>query len=163
MTCVGYGPLNSTLGTIAMRIEDHKLAWRWTDPAYAVLPGEVLAQMHPATQAEANASHVRSLSFLGTDGLNATLQPTVIFTEELSPEAGANWLRQQHPYPDEPVWLSWEPSCALRTTWGIFLSYWPEFCYPSSDDLIVFPESEAWALLFHHEQEFHFGRRSVNA
>lgn len=146
-----------------MRIQDHKLAWRWTDPAYAVFPSEILAQMHPATPDEANVLHERSLAFLGKDGLSPALRACVVRSEEFSSEEGADWLRRQQPCIDQPVWLSWDPESALRTTWGVFISHWPEFCYPASDDLVAFPDSEAWALLYHHEQAFHFGRRGVNA
>lgn len=140
-----------------MRIQDHKLAWRWTDPAYAVLPKEVLAQMQPATPDEAEAMHTKALAFLGRDGLSAELRPDVIEVEDAASEAGASWLIRHQPHLEQPVLLSWDPQAALRTTWGVFISYWPEFCYAGADDLVVFPESEEWVLLYHHEQEFHFG------
>lgn len=146
-----------------MRIQDHKLAWRWTDARYAILPSDVLAQMHPVSSNEAEALHIRSVSFLGKDGLRPALQSNQIDTDELGVEEGGTWLRQQQPYLDEVVVLSWDSENALRTSWGVFTAYWQEFCYPASDDLVVFPESEAWVLLYHHEQEFHFGRRAVNA
>ena len=144
-----------------MRIQDHKLAWRWTDPAYGVLPNEALAKLEPATSGDAKALLKRSYIFLGKDGLSSSLQPAVFDIEEISSKAGAGWLKQQQPYLDELVWLSWDAEAALRTTWDIFVTYWPEFCYPASDDLVVFPESEAWVLLYHHEQQFQFGRRGA--
>ncbi len=146
-----------------MRIQDHKLAWRWTDPAYAVLPNEVLAKLEPATAGEASALLKRSYVFLGKDGLSPSLQSVAFDTGGITSEVGADWLKRQQPHLDELVWLSWDTESALRTTWGVFISYWPEFCYPASDDLVVFPESEAWVLLYHHEQQFQFGWRAVNA
>lgn len=146
-----------------MRIQDHYLAWRWTDPNYAVLPNEVLAQMHPVTPAEAATLDMRSRPFLGKDGLSHELQSNLISTDKLDQEDGCAWLRKQQPSLEELVILSWDAGVALRTTWGVFTSYWSEFCYPASDDLVVFPELEAWVLLYHHEQEFQFGTRAVSA
>lgn len=145
-----------------MLIQDHKLAWRWTDQAHAVLPDEVLAQMYPANLSEAQALHKRSMTLLGRDGLRPEFSAAIVCTEEFSSQAGTKWLSQQHPQSDQPVFLSWDQESALRTNWGVFTSYWQEFCYPVSDDLVVFPESEAWVLLYHHKEEFHFGTRAVN-
>lgn len=146
-----------------MRIQDHKLAWRWTDPAYAVLPNKVLAQMHSVTSDEAKALYKRAQGFMGNHGLSTELRPEMVSAEEAASEAGSNWLKQHQPHLEQPVSLSWDSETALRTTWGVFISYWPKFCYPASDDLVVFPESEAWMLLYHHEREFHFGRRAAKA
>ena len=146
-----------------MLIQNHKLAWRWTDPTYAVLPSEILAQMYPVPPREAKELFERSLFFLGKDGLRSELHPHIVSSEGMSPEVGSNWLSQQQPDLELKVSLSWDAEVALLTTWGIFISYWQEFCYPASDDLVVFPKSEVWVFLFHHEEEFHFGRYSENA
>lgn len=146
-----------------MRISNHKLAWRWTDPAYAVLPDEILVQMQPLPPDQANVLHSRALAFLGRGGLHPDLRPEIVRTENASLEECASWLKEHEPYMEIPVLLSWSADTALQTTWGIFLSYWPEFCYPASDDLVVLPKSDAWVLLYHHEQEFHFGRPAAYA
>ena len=145
-----------------MLIQNHKLAWRWTDPAYAVLPSEILEQMHPIPSHEAKELFERSLFFLCQDGLRPELHPNIVSSESMPPEVGGNWLRQQQPNLDIKVNLSWDPEVALLTTWGVFVSYWQEFCYPASDDLVVFPKSEAWVFLFHHEEELQFCRYSEN-
>ena len=140
----------------------HRLAWRWTDPAYAVLPGEVLAQMHPCSSQEAKDYHNNSLPFLSVDGLSSDFHIASKSSEQLSPLDGSAWLRSQESDLDQDIVLSWDPDTALRTTWKVFTAYWPEFCYPASDDVFVFPELDNWVFLFHHEQEFHFGRRAMN-
>lgn len=64
-----------------MRIQDHKLAWRWTDPAYAVLPNKVLAQMHSVTSDEAKALYKRAQGFMGNHGLSTELRPEMVSAE----------------------------------------------------------------------------------
>lgn len=139
-----------------MSIQNHKLAWRWTDAAYTVLPDAVLAQMHPLFCAKAQALHTQSLAFLGKDGLSTELNSEVLNTEKLLQEEAAQWLIQHQPDMDLAVLLSWGADTALKTTWRIFISYWPDFCYPASDDLVVLPESAQWVLFYDHQQNFHF-------
>jgi hypothetical protein len=142
-----------------MRIQDHKLAWRWTDPQYVVLPEDVLARMIPVHPDEAGKLYERALPMLGEDALAASFAQWKIKTEKLEPSIASTWLMAMQPNQDQMVVLSWDKDAALRTNWGVFVAYWPEFCYPASDDLVVFPETEEWALLYYHEEEFHFGRR----
>ncbi len=96
---------------------------------------------------------------LGEDALAASFAQWKIKTEKLEPSIASTWLMAMQPNQDQMVVLSWDKDAALRTNWGVFVAYWPEFCYPASDDLVVFPETEEWALLYYHEEEFHFGRR----
>lgn len=142
-----------------MTIREHPLAWRWTDPKYAVLPDDVLEKMVPIGVEDSVKLFTKSCHFNGKDGLSTDLfEVDVISTEGISAEAGSAWLWDQQPDAAVNVFLSWQPQSAIRTTWGIFAKYWEEFCYPSSDDLNVWPEDGDWAFLFHHEEEFHFGR-----
>jgi hypothetical protein len=143
-----------------MTIREHPLAWRWTVPKHAVLPDSVLDQMQPFSQQEAEKLFKHACSFNGQDGLSTDLfEVRVISTASLSLEAGRAWLRALQPVLTSKILLSWQPDTAITTTWDVFTEYWSDFCCPASDDLNVWPEDEQWALLFHHEEEFHFGFR----
>lgn len=141
-----------------MDIREHPLAWRWTDPNYAVLPPEVLARMIPYSCDEAASLFRHSLRFNCSSGLSRDrYQSEIAFAESMSSEEGTIWLRSRPVSESTPVYLSWQPNTAIRTDWGVFADYWSEFCYGSSDDLNVWPEDESWVFLFHHNGEFHFG------
>jgi hypothetical protein len=142
-----------------MTIRDHPLAWRWTDSRYALLPESTLAQIEPVDLSKAEYLFRHSLRLLGRDCLSPEVFETVTRSRADIPiEAGCAWLRAQQPDLSARIYVSWEASIAVQTTWEIFSGYWDDFCYPSSDDVVVWPESENWALLYHHEQEFQFGR-----
>jgi len=64
---------------------------------------------------------------------------------------GRCWLRDQQPELSAQAFVSWREDAAIRTTWEIFTAHWDDFCYPSSDDVVVWPESERWALFYFHE------------
>ena len=143
-----------------MTIREHPLAWRWTDADYAVLPDDTLAQIQPIEQREAERLFQRSLRFLVRDSLSSQeFTPIVRHSADVPAEVGRRWLREQQPDLSAQVFVSWQQDAAIRTTWEIFTAHWDDFCYPSSDDAIVWPESERWALFYFHEQEFQFGQR----
>lgn len=58
--------------------------------------------------------------------------------------------------PAERVILVWSPSTALSMPWKVFVSYWNDFCYPSSDDVDVFVEGGPLFLRWHHFEEFEY-------
>ena len=58
--------------------------------------------------------------------------------------------------PAERVILVWSPSTALSMPWEVFVSYWSDFCYPSSDDVDVFVEGGPLFLRWHHFEEFEY-------
>lgn len=143
-----------------MDISQFSLAWRWTDKKYAVLPTEVLAQITPLVLAQARAFFDESLTLTGSDGLNpAFFNLTQVPTEHLDSSQITTWLLEHHPDTQTQVYLSWLPDTAVLTSWGIFATYWSEFCYPTSDDLIVLPTDRRWALLYHHSERMQYGVR----
>lgn len=145
-----------------MDIREFPLARRWTQATHAVLPDDVLAQMHPVEAVEAISLSQRAQGFSGQEGLDESVfAVNTICSVDLSPQSGCEWLRDQQPDLAADVIVSWDSDTAIRTTWKIFTAYWDDFCYPSSDDVLVWPESESWAFFFHHEECFQFGRRRV--
>jgi hypothetical protein len=143
-----------------MTIREHPLAWRWTDAKYAVLTDATLAQMQPVEQREAERMFQRSLRFLVRDSLSPQEFGSILRqSADVPVEVGRRWLREQQTDLSARVFVSWQQDTAIRTTWEIFTAHWDDFCYPSSDDVIVWPQSERWALFYFHEQEFQFGKR----
>ncbi len=141
-----------------MRIEDHKLAWRWTDPNYCVLADSVLAQMYPVSVEEASSLFERFRRLLGADALADSYAQEIFETNGAASASVSAWLFEREPLNDLAVSLSWDEETAILTKWGVFASHWEEFCYPGSDDLVVAPAGEAWALLYRHDEQIVFGR-----
>ncbi len=57
-----------------------------------------------------------------------------------------NYLR---PF-DEDIIISWERKLTLKTTKNIFIKYWTDFLYPSSDDVTIISEKTNWILFYNH-------------
>ena len=143
-----------------MELRNFPLAWRWTDERYAVLPAHVLAQIIPQPAAQSKQLFDNSLQFTSSDGLDEKqFSIDQLITEGKDLAAVSGWLRTHHNALNTLVYLSWQPDTAVITTWGISTEYWSEFCYPASDDLLVWHSENDWVVLYHHEEFFQFGSR----
>ena len=144
-----------------MQLKDFPLSWRWMNENYALLPDAVLARIHPQDEEQAALLFTESLEHCVKDGLDESrFSLTKIETNGVSSLKVSQWLLDRHIDQETEVFLSWQSDTAVKTTWGIFVTYWDEFCYPASDDLSVWSESGAWALLYHHEEQLQFGIRA---
>lgn len=57
---------------------------------------------------------------------------------------------------EERIIINWSPDSTVITDAATFIKYWDEFCYPSSDDVSIFPEDESWLLQYFHFEAFSF-------
>ena len=130
------------------------LAWLWTQPSHNVLPPEVMTQVTP------NSSVPLPTGMMTRGELNPSLFDEIqTASADVTRDEGIAWLRRLSVARSQRVTVGWDTSTAVRTTSGVFTRYWDDFCYPSSDDVEVFPGSGAWLLLYHHWELFEWGRR----
>jgi hypothetical protein len=132
-----------------MDIKDFPLSWRWTSPSHAVLPAEVLISMNPLPPEEAARLYRRGEQLFSQKG-TATKESCP--SEEVEPTR--RWLADLPVASDQRVCVAWDTSMAISLPWKAFVRYWDDFCYPSSDDLYVFPSNEGMALAWDHEEVF---------
>jgi hypothetical protein len=134
-----------------MTIQEFPLAWRWTDARYAVFAADVLPRLTPHSPDEASRlfEHAKVLS-------RSADSAALHISADGPPAQVIAWLRAQQPRFTEEVFVCWCGDTALRTDWSTFIEHWDDFCYPSSDDVTVLPQSGSWMLLYHHWHEFEF-------
>jgi hypothetical protein len=142
-------------------INEFPLIWRWTSATHALFSEHELAGLRPCSPAEAAQIHDDSRSFDPCDGLDKRPFSSVdVQSADISTTDGCSWLRAQAPNLGEQVTVSWDRDTALRTSWEFFTAHWDDFCYPSSDDVLVLPDGARWTLRYHHEEIFYFGHRN---
>ena len=140
---------------------DCPLAWRWTQPSHAVLTAEELSAMACLVPEAAREAAAISLLVHGPAGL---LTPPVSGLRTLPVGAPPKeqevrtWLKRLPTGSEQEVIASWDSEIALFLPWSLFVMRWDDFCYPSSDDITVFPVSQAWVLAYHHYAAFQWGR-----
>jgi hypothetical protein len=130
-----------------MTIREFPLAWRWTQQSHAVLPSDVLARIRPLNSEQ--AARIYASGELRQEGKSASCSTN----DKLNVR---DWLRHVQPDLQAEIFMSWSDELAVETAWDVFTEYWEDFCYPSSDDVIVIPVAGNWRLIYHHYEQFDF-------
>ena len=136
------------------------LRWRWTDSRWSVLPDDALESIQPLIETTARRLCQHSLTFLNHLGVNEEFFESIkrINTSGETSEIG-KWLSNCSSDVNQTVIVSWNDREAVLIRWDAFCRFWDDFCYPSSDDVAVFPLSEEWMLFSVHDETFVFGKR----
>ncbi|MFZ0828648.1 MAG: hypothetical protein WAO02_14610 [Verrucomicrobiia bacterium] len=144
-----------------MTAQEFPFAWRWPEAEPGVMSSNILASLVPLVTSEAVQLNERLLTFcLPSRRLAPAVFSVIVSRRAGNPADTARaWLLQRQPG-DVPVFVSWKVDLAVRTTWRVFTDYWDSFCYLSSDGVVIWPESEQWALAFYQNELFEFGRKA---
>src|SRR6266542_1594921 len=142
-----------------MTAQEFPLAWRWTDSQYAVLSTAALSSIQPVGVHDAQTAFEQAQVFRPDGRLSASLFTSIArHSADVTDQDGSAWLRARHERLADIVTIVWSAECAVRTTWETFTEHWSDFCYPM-EDVIIWPSSERWVLLYQHYEEFEFGHR----
>jgi hypothetical protein len=142
-------------------LETFSLAWRWTDSRRTLLPPDALANIRPLRVAKAAEIFERTPAFHPDKGFVSELYQPVdqIDASAQDTDQVARWLRHYLTDETERIVVSWDQQDAVLTNVGVFCAYWDDFCYPSSDDVDIFPLTEEWILYYWHEEVLFLGHR----
>ncbi|KQW20210.1 hypothetical protein [Acidovorax sp. Root402] len=130
-----------------MDIAAFPLIWRWTQPSHAVLPVDVLRALHPLTTAQ-----IEALGLSSNNRFGSTMVQHLATEDE--GETG-RWLASLQ-LPGGRVIAVWNKDTALSLPWETFVTYWSNFCYPSSDDVDIFVEGGPLVLRWRHYETFEY-------
>ncbi len=128
-------------------IDSFPLKWRWTSTSHALLSNEELNSIEPLSEQKATEFH-NLLTLLFKKQSNLPYK-------EMSAESSTivNWLTK-YILVDIFIFLSCNSSTAIRIPTSLFIQRFDDFCYPSSDDIFIYPESGKWILEYHHHDMF---------
>jgi len=124
-------------------------AWRWSDPSYDVLPDHVLLSIHALRRGKARQCFQQSLLIDQWTRDDPAREIETGADENLVSE----WL-DGCGAGTEMVIASWSEDEAVYLPWAVFRNYWSSFCYPSTDDVTVWPSDGQWGLSFSHSGRF---------
>jgi hypothetical protein len=131
-------------------------AWRWRDPKYDVLPDDVLQAIQAVRRPKAEDYFQPSLNI---DRWVRAQPAREVTTDDHDEAAVAEWLGAGTD-PNEMVIASWSETEAIYLPWSVFRKYWSSFCYPSSDDVTVWPVDESFGLSYSHRGVFYWRSRN---
>jgi hypothetical protein len=137
------------------------LRWRWTDPKHYQLSQETLAAIRPLSVSKAAEVWVACRPFTHSDFLAPELFESIIQFNAMSVDRQkvSTWLGNLGVARELQVLISWQRETAAAVSFGVFCDLWDAFCYPSSDDVVICPSSQEWAIFYHHEEVLFFGRK----
>jgi hypothetical protein len=135
-------------------LDSFPLRWRWTDSQHNSLPVDRLAQIRPLGATKAAEVDAIGRRIADPIPLNATA------FDSSSDQNAREWLGCTLPADDTNVLVSWSRDLAVHTPVELFIEYWDDFCYPSSDDVLVVALSGAWILRYTHWETMHFWKLS---
>jgi hypothetical protein len=143
-------------------MESFDLRWRWTSPAHALLPTEVLAAIRPFTSAAAAVLNAEALIRVPSPA--AAADDSIACDQTVAEEDVAWWLQHLSGNSAAETVVSWDAARAVLVPWTTFATYWSDFCYPSSDDVFAWQPDCEWTVAYQHHELFrYFRHRAAHA
>ena len=135
-------------------LKDFKLNWRWEKTHNPGISDSEKAQIEPVSEIESKRlnkvidyfeieDNLRN-DFIETDWMSANSE------NDEKIDAFRNKLTSILDTWDENVIVTWNRTTTLKTTKEVFLKYWDDFCYPSSDDVTIISEETNWVMFYNH-------------
>lgn len=139
--------ITESIGQLSVDISTFPLIWRWTQPSHAVLPQDVLSELHPLT-----TEQIEALRHF----LVKRYERTVVehrATKEV--EETSRWLASLQLQVARVIAV-WNKDTAMSIPWVTFVTYWSDFCYPASDDVDIYVEGGPQVLRWRHDETFEY-------
>lgn len=143
--------------------ESFELSWRWDDLHNPNISPEDKGQIKPLSFIESKRIKKVINHFESESILREHFESTEWFT--VSPETKgtldkfAKRFQELTKDYNENLYISWNRSTSLYTTKEIFVRYWDDFCYPSSDDITIISELTNWIYFYNHIEVGQFWKR----
>ncbi len=142
---------------------DFKLGWRWDDAHNPNIPIDEKRQLKPLSVVESKRINKIIDYFESESNLYKSFVPNdwirASSESKSSIDKFSNDLQELIQGYNENLFISWNRSTCLYTTKKIFIKYWDDFCYPSSDDITIISELTNWVFFYNHIEVGRFWRR----
>lgn len=135
-------------------IKDFDLRWRWEKSNSPTISTSEIEQIQPVSEAESKRLNKVINYFRLEYNLRDKYTQTGWIRASSSNDADIEQFRNKltsilEPW-NEGVIVTWNRATTLKTTKAIFIKYWDDFCYPSSDDVTIISEETKWIMFYQH-------------
>ena len=143
-----------------LKMKEFALAWRWTDTNYWKASESELGKIRPLTVDSSRRLWDELCN--KTFGEKQSIKESFFIDNAIScqtdgdPAQVIKWLKRIIPNKCTQLALFWKQDMAIITEHALFVPHWDDFCYPSSDDVIIWPIDAKWVLFYHHSEVFYF-------
>lgn len=137
----------------------HAFGWRWTEKDRVDIAPDALRRIKPLTPQKAEEAMAYSEAFQG-EAYRMRFREIDQYDvdgrwEPALDDKVRSWLHGALPREQERIFVSWTERMAVETDRDTFVQHWDTFCYPV-EDVVIWPQSERWVLLFDYKQRFYF-------
>lgn len=135
-------------------LKDFELSWRWNKSHSPNISEEEKELIRPLSKTESkrlnkvisyfeNESNLK-LKFTETDWIYAGAEDDdeILLFRSILSNILEGW--------NEDVIISWNRNTVVKTSKVIFLKYWDDFCYPTSDDVTIISKETNWVMFYNH-------------
>ncbi|NJK96397.1 MAG: hypothetical protein HC905_17110 [Bacteroidales bacterium] len=143
--------------------EDFELNWRWDDIHNPDISTVDKGQIKPLSVQESRRINKIIGYFELESNLYSSFEPSdwILASSETldSIEKFSNDFKKLTQDFNENLFISWNSTTCIYTTKDIFIKYWDDFCYPSSDDVTIISELTNWVYFYKHFEVGRFWKR----
>ena len=144
--------------------ENFKLNWRW-DSVHSTISTEEKKQIKPFSEIESKRINKIIDYFESETNLRKSFESSNWFSAnsdtELAREKFTDNIRRLTQNYNERLFVSWNRTTCVYTNKEIFIKYWGDFCYPSSDDITIISEFTNWVYFYNHIEVGIFWKRKT--
>ena len=141
-----------------------QLSWRWTQETRGSLPHAELKKIQPILPKVAGRLYQRLeeevLSRFEMPGQNFfSCGASSLDVAAFDREAVSNWIDKQLPKAEKKVivsWVSFGRDVAAVVDRELFIKRWDDFCYASSDVVVIWAPGLSFVLQYSHDEIFSF-------
>lgn len=138
-------------------MKSFSLNWRFSESQNDVLPKKLLTKIVPLSKDISTRIYLYSMTFLVNYQLDVKKFQQIEFLNYPHKTASVDkWLLSKIPKETKKIIISWDEESCVMTEAEIFCKYWDDFCYPSSDDIVILPDTKDWIIYYFHEDQFQF-------
>jgi hypothetical protein len=143
------------------------LSWRWKPSHNSNISEIEKNQIRPFSEMEAKRLDKVINFFESESNLRLNFEETDWMTAGIESEEVIEKFRKQLSIHldgwNENVIITWGRKTALTTTKSIFIKYWDDFFYPSSDDVTVISENTNWVIFYRHLEVANIWKRKLSS
>lgn len=135
-------------------LKDFELGWRWETNHNSEISELEKKQIQPVTESESKRLN-KIIDYFEfepnlTEKYNQTDWISANAENNLKVERFKNQLELLLEPWNEGIIITWKRNITLKTSKSIFLKYWTDFLYPSSDDVTIISEETNWIMFYRH-------------
>jgi hypothetical protein len=135
-------------------LDTFPLGWRFAPERVGSISSTTLARIRALS-----ADRAAAFAHGARERCEEAARFAVTFRSDESPGVVRAQLQALPPHPATGILISWDARTAVASDWEVFVAHWDDFCYPSSDDVTMWPLDDGWTLCYRHYEIFQFDSR----